>query len=714
MSEKLRTLCGRIVLAGAVLAGCVGPAAQVPSNYCALPAGSAGLWPGDGSPADVSGAGHDAVANGGVSYGPGVHGASAFVLDGTTGYLTVPAGSDNDLYPGAGSFSFGAWVKSSVVQAGAKDIIDKVECGGACPPGGGSAYALFLTNGVVRGWLRDSGGASSYANGTRIVADGQFHHVALVRDMASNELRLYVDGTREAVASLVGGAIGPLHDDDGEPDPFTIGAGQFALRPDFTEFFEGSIAEVAYYTRALTDADALAMAAPVCPAPGNQAPLAMNDTATTLFETAADIAVLANDSDADADTFWVTGVTQGANGMVSINIDGTVRYVPAVAYSGIDAFTYTINDGHGGTATATVTVTVRLNACVAPPADGLFALWRGDGSTLDAVGNRHGVPLGGVTYGPSRRASASAFVFDGWSGAVDVTAANDNDLYPGAGPFSLSAWIKSSVSLGTQMIVSRYECGGVTCGGDTYYSLYLNNGAAAAYLRDFNGGVTTLAGARVIADSQFHHVAVVRDTAANEVRLYVDGTRDATVSMTGGAVGAIRDGDGAPDPFVIGAIRPYGSNTVHSYFFEGSIGEVAYYRRALTDGDAEILSGLACSGPLNHPPVANPDTAATLKNTATDITVLHNDIDYDGDALTVTSVTQGTHGATISVAADNSVNYLPAVGFAGADSFTYTIADGNGGTATATVAMTVQAPFHFEVTDLGEPLGEVIEHGERG
>ena len=87
-------------------------------------------------------------------------------------------------------------------------------------------------------------------------------------------------------------------------------------------------------------------------------PIANDDTATTDEDTPVDINVLANDSDPDGDTLNVVSVTQGANGAVSINPDKTVHYAPAVNFFGSDSFTYTIDDGHGGTATATVNVTV--------------------------------------------------------------------------------------------------------------------------------------------------------------------------------------------------------------------------------------------------------------------------------------------------------------------------------------------------------------------
>ena len=87
-------------------------------------------------------------------------------------------------------------------------------------------------------------------------------------------------------------------------------------------------------------------------------PIANTDTATTDEDTPVDINVLANDSEPDGDTLNINSVTQGANGTVSINPDKTLHYAPAQDFFGGDSFTYTIDDGHGGTATATVNVTV--------------------------------------------------------------------------------------------------------------------------------------------------------------------------------------------------------------------------------------------------------------------------------------------------------------------------------------------------------------------
>ena len=62
--------------------------------------------------------------------------------------------------------------------------------------------------------------------------------------------------------------------------------------------------------------------------------------------------------------------------------------------------------------------------------------------------------------------------------------------------------------------------------------------------------------------------------------------------------------------------------------------------------------------------------------------------DPDGDTLTVTSVTTASHG-TASLSG-GVVYYKPNTGYLGTDSFTYTISDGYGGTATADVNITVE------------------------
>ncbi len=97
--------------------------------------------------------------------------------------------------------------------------------------------------------------------------------------------------------------------------------------------------------------------------PVNDAPVAVNDAATTPQDTPLIIQALTNDTDVDGDILAIDSFTQGANGTVSDNGDGTLTYTPSGVTTGDDSFTYTVSDGKGGTDTATVNVNVtRVNA----------------------------------------------------------------------------------------------------------------------------------------------------------------------------------------------------------------------------------------------------------------------------------------------------------------------------------------------------------------
>ena len=90
----------------------------------------------------------------------------------------------------------------------------------------------------------------------------------------------------------------------------------------------------------------------------NVSPSAADDSVTTNEDNAVTISVLENDADPNGDALTLSEATQGANGSVVINPDGTLTYMPAPNFFGADSFTYTINDTHGGTAMGIVNVTI--------------------------------------------------------------------------------------------------------------------------------------------------------------------------------------------------------------------------------------------------------------------------------------------------------------------------------------------------------------------
>ena len=112
--------------------------------------------------------------------------------------------------------------------------------------------------------------------------------------------------------------------------------------------------------------------------------------------------------------------------------------------------------------------------------------------------------------------------------------------------------------------------------------------------------------------------------------------------------------------------------------------------------------------PVNDPPEAVDDEAETLEDVPMVVDVLANDSDVDGDPLEVVAVGSAGYGTT--AIADGGVRYASELNWYGTDRFTYTIADPEGLTSTATVTMTV-----LPVNDAPEAVGvipdQVIEEG---
>ena len=130
-----------------------------------------------------------------------------------------------------------------------------------------------------------------------------------------------------------------------------------------------------------------------------------------------------------------------------------------------------------------------------------------------------------------------------------------------------------------------------------------------------------------------------------------------------------------------------------------SLAVAAYDTAGNESADSKTVTVTISS--VNHAPLALADTSAATAGTPLSIAVLANDTDLDGNPLTITAVTQGMHGTVTPQ--NTSVTYTPAATFVGTDRFTYTITDGQGASALATVTVTVLpdraaslvAAYHF-------------------
>jgi hypothetical protein len=101
-------------------------------------------------------------------------------------------------------------------------------------------------------------------------------------------------------------------------------------------------------------------------------------------------------------------------------------------------------------------------------------------------------------------------------------------------------------------------------------------------------------------------------------------------------------------------------------------------------------AGVSDAGPGdNQPPTANADQANAEPAAPIYIRVLDNDSDPDDDLLKISEVTQPQNGQVTRSFANTTLTYASDSGYAGDDTFEYTISDGNGGTASAQVTVSV-------------------------
>ena len=100
-------------------------------------------------------------------------------------------------------------------------------------------------------------------------------------------------------------------------------------------------------------------------------------------------------------------------------------------------------------------------------------------------------------------------------------------------------------------------------------------------------------------------------------------------------------------------------------------------------------------------PTAKDQSATTTKNHAVVINVAANDNSGGSSPIAVTDVTQPSHG-TATNNGNGTVTYKPSNNFTGTDSFTYTIQNHCGKTATSNVTVTVRAPDSDEDEGEGE------------
>ncbi len=371
----------------------------------------------------------------------------------------------------------------------------------------------------------------------------------------------------------------------------------------------------------------------------NVPPMATNDTAATPEDTPVTVAVLTNDVDPDGDPLVITSAS-ATNGTVVVNANGTVTFTPAPNFNGVATVTYTVSDGNGGIATATLTINV------APVNDAPTSLPIPNQANVDgAFYSANAAPffsdLDGDTLTFSATGLPAGLAIDPATGIVSGTIdANASQI--NGGVYSIT--------------VTATDAGGATTS------------------QTFTGTVTNPA-----------------PTATNDSATTAEDTPIPAINVLG------NDTDPDGDPLTVTAasapngtvtINPDGTlNYVPNANFNGT--DTITYTISDGDGGTSTAAVTVTVTPVNDVPVAVDDIATTNEDQPVTIGVLGNDSDVDGDPLTVTAAT--SPNGTVVINPDGTITFTPALNFNGPTTITYTISDGNGGTATATVNLTVNA-----------------------
>ena len=128
-----------------------------------------------------------------------------------------------------------------------------------------------------------------------------------------------------------------------------------------------------------------------------------------------------------------------------------------------------------------------------------------------------------------------------------------------------------------------------------------------------------------------------------------------------------------------------GAHSMYLSIFDASDG--IYDSAAFLD-NLRVSNKVDCTAGSNQSPNAVDDTASSPTGDPVAVSVLSNDTDPDGHALSVTTPAPSAAHGTVSCTT-TTCTYTPTSGFSGQDSFTYAISDGHGGTDTAVVTVTV-------------------------
>ncbi|UCF12695.1 MAG: tandem-95 repeat protein [Thermoplasmatales archaeon] len=369
----------------------------------------------------------------------------------------------------------------------------------------------------------------------------------------------------------------------------------------------------------------------------NDPPTANNDTTTVIEDSVNNqIDVLANDIDIDGDTLTIISVTQPDNGSASTDTN-YVYYTPDPDFNGLDQFEYTISDGNGETDTAFVYITVS-----------------------------------GTNDPPTANDDIAMVDEDSVDNQIDVLA---NDIDIDGDPIEIIGVTTPTHGTANYTVDYVYYTPDPDYNGpDQFgYNITDNNGgtnSATVYI--------TVGGTNDPPTANDDIAAVDEDSLNNLIDVLANDIDP--------------DGD---DLDIVSVTQPSNGLVLFTadyvyYTPDTNYNGLDQFNYIISDGQGgfDNATVFVVVNPVNDPPTANNDTATVDEDSIDNqIYVLVNDIDIDGDVLTVVSVTTPNYGNAST--AGNYISYTPNPNYNGPDQFEYNISDSNGGFDTATVNVTV-------------------------
>ena len=480
----------------------------------------------------------------------------------------------------------------------------------------------------------------------------------------------------------------------------------------------------------------------------NTLPTAGDDTNSTDEDTAVSGSVIANDGDVDGDDLKYSLDSDASNGTATIDADGNYTYTPADNFFGTDSFTYTVTDADGAITTATVTITV--NSINDEPVVGTAiddqTDFDSDTISLDVSGNFTDVEDANLTFAVTGLPAGLTINAAGLiTGTIDSSASAD-------GPYTVTVTAADSDGGSVSDTFTWAVANPGPVAGNDSFTIDEDTTIAQTVVGndgDVDGDVLTYAktseptnGTVTLAtDGTFTYTPVDNFFGTDSFTYTVtdaDGaTAVATVTITVDSVNDAPKGNALPDQSDSDA--DVISVDVSTAFSDIENDDLTFSAIDLPPGlsinaDTGVITGTlerdaSQTGPYNvtvtaddgnggtadvsfkwtvdNPgPVANTDNGSVNENAITNGNVITNDTDLDGDELTVTAVDRvagnvnkpvaGDAGGTFTIYADGSYDFDPGTDFDGLAEgeevqtlVTYTISDGNGGSDTATLFVTV-------------------------